>query len=249
MNFVTYSVCKLSYKQLKIEHALFNKFYQIENPRHEKIISIPDGCINVWFLKAGTYYCAKVIGSANTGKLSLISNYDKCFGIKFNSGVVPDIFRQDIHILVANNILLEKYQKLDFMIQKIMGMPSFEEKVSYSAACESYFSTKSLNPTILTALKDIHESYGNIKVADVAIKLGYCSRHINEIFRKNTGFSIKQYAQIIRIQQAIDELKKTGQNDIYSNLGFYDQSHFLKEFKRLTLLTPRSIKDNNWEFT
>ena len=54
----------------------------------------------------------------------------------------------------------------------------------------------------------------------------------------NIGMSIKQYSDIIRIQQAIYGIETNNLDFIYENLGYYDQSHFIRDFKRYTLLTP-----------
>lgn len=51
MEFKTF--CKSStttYREIKVEHELYNKFYEIINDNKETILSIPDGCVNIWFL-------------------------------------------------------------------------------------------------------------------------------------------------------------------------------------------------------
>ena len=62
------------------------------------------------------------------------------------------------------------------------------------------------------------------------------------------GFSIKQYIQIIRIQHTINVLQnKEGPFNV-SSFGYYDQSHFIKEFKKYTLLLPSTIQNDTWRF-
>lgn len=64
------------------------------------------------------------------------------------------------------------------------------------------------------------------------------------MFKDYVGFSMKKYACIIRMQQAIGCLKKDKDADmeIYDMLGYYDQAHFSHEFKKFTCLSPGMYK-------
>ena len=239
MEFKTF--CKNStttYREIKVEHELYNKFYEIINKNKEVILSIPDGCVNIWFLWNDDKCQGKLIGSALTGKTSLVSNYEKCFGIKFNAGVVPELFLGDIGILISNNLPIEKYQMISFIEKEIESIHSFEQMVLYFLEQDFVFGKNQVNSLVSALIGEVNACRGNVKVRDLVEKLKYSRHYANEVFRHNIGMSIKQYSDIIRIQQAIYGIETNNLDFIYENLGYYDQSHFIRDFKRYTLLTP-----------
>jgi len=71
----------------------------------------------------------------------------------------------------------------------------------------------------------------------------YSKRTLQTAFKKATGLTIKQYADIIRLRSAVDSVYK---NQNVSGAGvlaavdhqFYDQSHLAKSFKRVVKVSP-----------
>lgn len=96
------------------------------------------------------------------------------------------------------------------------------------------------NPLVSNALHEILHQEGCVKMAQIADNMKYSQHYINREFKKNTGFSLKQYSEIIRLQSAITYLEKENVDFVYDKLGYYDQAHFIKEFKKFTLLTPQN---------
>ncbi len=54
---------------------------------------------------------------------------------------------------------------------------------------------------------------------------------------------MKKYSDIIRAQTAITYLNSTNLMDVIIDLGYYDQAHFIRDFKQYTSLTPKSFVD------
>ena len=95
---------------------------------------------------------------------------------------------------------------------------------------KTYYMDKSIN----------YLQEGCVKMTQIADNMKYSQHYINREFKKNTGFSLKQYSEIIRLQSAITYLEKENVDFVYDKLGYYDQAHFIKEFKKFTLLTPQN---------
>lgn len=69
--------------------------------------------------------------------------------------------------------------------------------------------------------------------------------HLLRIFSKNTGLTLHQFIMVRRIEKARQLLiHKTSIIDITFSLGFSDQSHFTRSFKRMTGLTPKDFQKN-----
>lgn len=91
----------------------------------------------------------------------------------------------------------------------------------------------------------ICQAKGAVKIDKLCEALGYTSRHCRERFKDAHGISIKNYSEIIRFQNSVRLLSDSacdGAIDVAYSNNYYDQSHFIKEFKKFTDKTPHSFK-------
>lgn len=86
--------------------------------------------------------------------------------------------------------------------------------------------------------------YEKISLAQIAKHISINPSYISHLFKKEVGISISEYIQ----EKRIDEAKKLIESDeksfadIYVPLGFIDQSHFTKVFKKITGITPKKYR-------
>ena len=72
-------------------------------------------------------------------------------------------------------------------------------------------------------------------------KIGYSQKHFTEMFRRNIGVTPKSYLKIMRFQKAIrtiDAADNVEWDMIAQDCGFYDQAHFINDFKHFSGFTP-----------
>ena len=97
------------------------------------------------------------------------------------------------------------------------------------------------NNRIINYIMDYFEEYHNckIKINDLANKLGYNKYYILHLFKEKTGISLHQY--IIQLKIKYSKHRNIGNNllDIALENGFFDQSHFIRYFKRYEGITPK----------
>lgn len=82
---------------------------------------------------------------------------------------------------------------------------------------------------------------GKMKVSELENLSGYSSRYINKIFDKELGMSAKQLCSTIKFQFLLSDMNKGDAKNlisISSEYNFYDQAHFIHEFKEFTGKTP-----------
>lgn len=100
-------------------------------------------------------------------------------------------------------------------------------------------------------IEKITASKGKITVKELEKKTGYSSRWLNMKFNDKLGVSPKNLASIIRFKQYYQALingseKSFFRNDFYEL--YYDQSHFIKDFKRFTGLPPTKFEKQANDF-
>jgi AraC-like DNA-binding protein len=77
-------------------------------------------------------------------------------------------------------------------------------------------------------------------IENVASRYGISSRYVQKIFLQYTGLTPKLYSKINRFQNSLRLVTKkdTSLSSIAYDCGYFDQSHFIREFKSFTGLTP-----------
>lgn len=84
---------------------------------------------------------------------------------------------------------------------------------------------------------------GNYSISALAADLKCSLRYLQKIFRKYVGLSPKQFAVIVKLRSAIDEIAYPHQdNSSLTNLAidhhFYDQAHFNNTFRSIVKTSP-----------
>ena len=164
-----------------------------------------------------------------SGNSASVKNADATLNIS----VSPDMLvSQDIHISPDLTVSRDAHISPD--------LPVLSDMISLTTPIVKRMISGCKNPLVSNALHEILHQEGCVKMAQIADNMKYSQHYINREFKKNTGFSLKQYSEIIRLQSAITYLEKENVDFVYDKLGYYDQAHFIKEFKKFTLLTPQN---------
>lgn len=88
------------------------------------------------------------------------------------------------------------------------------------------------------AINKIIMSKGLININSISEEMGYSRRYLLRKFTENLGISPKEFACIIRFDEIFKKvsLHHLSEEKLYEY--YYDQSHFIKEFKKFTGFTP-----------
>ena len=87
------------------------------------------------------------------------------------------------------------------------------------------------------------QARGNLRMESISDYTGYTGRYCREKFKEAHGISIKNYSSIMRFQNAVRMLARSGGeagslSDIVFDNGYFDQSHLNREFRRFSGVTP-----------
>jgi len=105
---------------------------------------------------------------------------------------------------------------------------------THSSRCKSH-------PAVALALREFHRVPHEATIAEVAELAGLSARHFIQRFREEVGVTPKLHCRIRRFQTAMNFIRQPRQVD-WTNLamscGYYDQAHFINEFRMFSGLTP-----------
>ncbi len=97
------------------------------------------------------------------------------------------------------------------------------------------------NLSVEYALTEIIRQPDQISLARLNQNIGYSQKHFIEMFKRQVGITPKAYLKIIRFQKAISEIERRQEVNwtiISQDCGFYDQAHFINDFKAFSAFTP-----------
>ena len=100
-------------------------------------------------------------------------------------------------------------------------------------------------------LRQISNSNGLVTITELEKKTGYSSRWIYEKFIEKVGLSPKNLSSVTRFMQFYEASAKNPNADFFKKdmyNYFYDQAHFIKDFKRFTGLSPSKFINTDNEF-
>lgn len=247
MNIKTFVIDqKLNYQEHYCNDRYVNKYYEIENTGVSmNFNAIPDACVDLQFGCLSGEFVTCVCGSTLQSNTSLTSEYSWCFGVKFNPGKYPAFVREFVEELIEGHIQMEDCSWLKAIAADIYAADSFRRRIEIFTErfpFEEQFS--GVNPMVEDTVKYINEAHGCVNISDIAEKLRYNQKYMDRVFRSATGLSMKKYATIIQVQTAIRYLQEGRMDEVYEKLGYYDQSYFIKKFKKYTSMTPRQYCKN-----
>ncbi|MEZ4852492.1 MAG: helix-turn-helix domain-containing protein [Bacteroidia bacterium] len=104
-----------------------------------------------------------------------------------------------------------------------------------------YLNKLSENPFVDFAVSTILTAPNQYSIKTISEKAGYSQKHIIKLFKEHIGVTPKEFLKVIRFQKAIEQIEQQEEVDwsaIAHDCGFYDQSHFIADFKHFSGFTP-----------
>jgi AraC family transcriptional regulator len=100
---------------------------------------------------------------------------------------------------------------------------------------------------VSAAVRFIREHYAEqISLADIAAAAGMSPFHLTRVFKKTMGMSPHQYLVEVRVHSARALVSAGGEHpslaEVAAAVGFADQSHLTRQFKRILGTTPKKVR-------
>lgn len=97
-----------------------------------------------------------------------------------------------------------------------------------------------------TAVRTVWRHKGDVCIADLCHELGVSDRTAQRVFRAAVGMPPKGYARLTRFLHACALLRQPGRSSLAQvgyRCGYYDQAHFIGDFKAYSGMTPGEFAD------
>lgn len=176
-------------------------------------------------------------------------------GVRFNTAGAYKFFDNDISSFSENVYILKNNSnwQLDNLYIKLLKINKLEDRISI---IETFLlnklkkSKKENAPWIFEFINEIKKNKGNIQIEDLYKKFSLNPRNIQRRFKKEVGLAPKTYARIIRVQdtkRTLSSLVIKSLTSLSYEKGFFDQAHFIKDFKQFLKETPKEYFDKKLE--
>lgn len=164
--------------------------------------------------------------------------------VYFKEGGASQFFREPLNEIFKQSTSLD-----NFMLRSELLV--FEERLCEAKSdrkrvdvVEDFLLSrlKSIEPDklVMMAVALINKKNGDIRISELLEELHISQAPLEKRFRKVVGTSPKKFASIVRMRSAISNYTPdTSLTELGYNAGFYDQAHFIKEFKSFTGETPK----------
>jgi AraC-like DNA-binding protein len=185
---------------------------------------------------SGNYLC----GHLTSGKQFLLPEGSNMTIIKFKPWANSLLFGLDLYDVLDQNISFDDFIPHNALLSLTSEGLSNQQKVTpLLSFLNTQLTGDNFNPGMLNVIFLIEKKHGNLRVNELADQIGYSRRNLERRFKEFTGITIKKFITNTRFQHALTLLRKgTPVPGIIYSCGYFDQTHFIDEFKNITGVSP-----------
>ncbi len=208
---------------------------------------LPHPSVHLTFEKDNT----RVTGVVN-GKFSYtLQGAGRVFGVKFRPGAFYPFVKFPISELTGSSISLQTAFGVDpkELETEILGAADEGQMVALAEAfLRQHLPEQDENINFINDIIDYIIADREInKVEDIAVRFNLNTRKLQRLFSQYVGVSPKWVIKRCRLHEAAEQLVESEASqrlEIVSDLGYFDQSHFIKDFRSTVGSTPAEYARN-----
>ncbi|WP_019912375.1 AraC family transcriptional regulator [Paenibacillus sp. HW567] len=241
----TYTECQAAVSGAFNGGLQFYGFY-MDNLNVDKMFVLPDGCMNLVICCCRSHPSANICGSLFRGRQGIFVRPEcEYFVIRFLPGYAEHFFKYPIGEFSEQEIPVQEIvPHAAVLLERVAEKDSFAERVrAFESFYRDYISgTLEIHKLVKYLTEKIIDGRGASGVSDLSQDTGYSSRYILKVFERYVGTSPKLFSRIVRFQHVLSTLETEHYErtlDRIFDLGYFDQNHFIKEFKEFSFTTPK----------
>lgn len=199
---------------------------------------LPDACIDIVIDFTSKTICFAGF-SKETEPFALHEKIDY-MGVRLRPGVFHAAYHTAAENIMDAMIPFTEIEE-DYDLREIFLYENSEERINI---LRGYLLRKMMmiyDRTYIIAIEELYEHPSDVR--KITQRSGYTQRQLYRIFKKNYGVSPRVLLNILRLHLCLSLLTEKDMEfaDIAVLCGFYDQSHFIREIKRYTGISPLKL--------
>lgn len=167
----------------------------------------------------------------------------KLMGVRFHAGGAYPFLGMPLHELRNETALLDALNRPELLRlhARLAEAPTWSARLALLEDWLVHRLTlgKDRAALIPASLRQLRESA--VPIPQLARALAVSQRQLERLYQTQVGMSPKQYTQLLRVETARLALKQLNGHtttQLATELGFYDQAHFIREFSAVVGVTP-----------
>ncbi|MEL7249129.1 MAG: helix-turn-helix domain-containing protein [Bacteroidota bacterium] len=251
---------------------LIHGYWFLRTGKQVKLIElVPDGYPELLFVRRGAVWY-------RVGTAALWYSFNRCgvlgqLGGQFQISIPPEceILFVKFHPWTLYTALQTPMYLLNNAMTELAGLSLGQEWIDLERAIRSandnteccrlldtFFlrklqSSMTTSPLLHFSVQTIFQRSGAISLDQLNGHLKVSNRYLQRLFKQQLGLSPKHYARIIRVKKASMHMLNPQFNrplvQIAAELDYFDQSHFLKDFKSIVGKSPTAFLKQEHEFS
>ncbi len=196
-----------------------------------------------------------LVGESTAGTIvaSVLSQFDiidtaeqtYVAGAAFKPGGLTPFVRMPAHELAGADVPVETlWGRLAVAIlrERLLEAPTAGAKLDVLEACLlERWTARAIHPAVTFALGSFQARPHLASVSDVTCAVGLSAKRFIERFKADVGLTPKRYCRVQRFQRAVSRAHRglaVNWTTVALGAGYYDQAHFIHEFRSFAGMTP-----------
>ncbi len=233
----------LDFKLIKPDKLLSDfveSFWLLHNQSDtdKEMVILPDGRIDLTFAQSATEPFQVIRSGLETHSQQVIlKSKTVMFAVSFKLLATEYIF----HSTVSNLLNYAEYLPSNFWDFNTSDLQDFDLFCKKASQKIHSLLPQEIDPRKQKLFDLIYTSNGELTVKELSEQVHWSSRQINRYFNQQFGVSLKEYCNILRFRSSFQHIK---QGKLFPQQNFTDQSHFIKQVKKLSGVSPKELKQN-----
>lgn len=198
---------------------------------------LPDACIDLVIDFTDQTIC--FAGYSKETEAFVLHKDIDYMGVRFKPGVFYALYQVDAYRIMDR---MAAFSEIDpsSSLDDIFALHTVQERIE---RIQRYVTEKSLKfqpNDFMHIVEQLYAHPSDHSVLEMADRMGYDQRHLMRLFQQYIGVTPKVLLNILRLHLCLTLLLDEHKTmmEAAGICGFYDQSHFIREIKRYTNISP-----------
>lgn len=215
-------------------------FWSLHNQSEDEkeVVIVPDGRIDLFLSKTATEsFHITLLGLETSPTQTSIAPDTLIFAISFRPLAIEYVLETSIaHLLNEATLLPGDFWEFNPNDLKDFDLFCKKATLKIQARLKGRIDERKRK-----LFQFIYASNGSMSVKELSENVYWTNRQINRYFTQQYGLSLKAYCNILRFRASFHQIKE---GKLFPEQNFADQSHFIREIKRLSGVPPKELLRN-----